>query len=117
MKKSIKIISILMIVAALTMASTQVFAAIDSSTILGGVDATAPTETNDVMSLVNKVLGYLQWAAIIASVVIITILGIKYMMGSLEEKAAYKKSMVPLVVGCLVAIGATTIAKFLFGIF
>jgi len=39
------------------------------------------------------------------------------MMASLEEKAAYKKSMIPLIVGCLVAIGATTITKFLFGIF
>jgi len=121
MKKSIKIISILMMIAIILMASTSVFAAdkLDAGTVLQKVDITTPTEsdTSGVMDIVNKVLGYLQWAAIIATVIIVTILGIKYMMGSLEEKAAYKKSMIPLIVGCLVAIGATTITKFLFGIF
>lgn len=39
------------------------------------------------------------------------------MMGSLQEKAEYKKSMIPLVVGVIVVMGATTIAKLLFSTF
>lgn len=30
------------------------------------------------------------------------IIGIKYMTGSLEEKANYKKTMVPYLVGCVI---------------
>ena len=39
------------------------------------------------------------------------------MMGSLEEKAEYKKSMIPLIVGIIVVMGATTIANVLFKTF
>jgi len=39
------------------------------------------------------------------------------MMGSLEEKAEYKKSMIPLIIGIVVVMSATTIAKLLFDTF
>ena len=34
-----------------------------------------------------------------------------------EIKAEYKKTMIPLVVGVIIAVGATTIASFLFNNF
>ena len=45
------------------------------------------------------------------------ILGIKYMMGSVEEKADYKKSLVPLIVGIIVVMAATQIMTMIFGFF
>ncbi len=39
------------------------------------------------------------------------IIGIKYMMGSIEEKATYKQMLVPYLVGCLVVFGAFGIWK------
>ena len=51
---------------------------------------------------------------IIAGVAIIAIFGIKYMMGSLEEKAEYKKTMIPFIVGAVVLMLAPQIAKFIF---
>lgn len=113
MKKSIKIVSILMMVMAMIMVATPVFA----TDPLKDVEPTPPTDTTAIMNLVNKILGFLQWAAIVGGVLIITILGIKYMMGSLEEKAEYKKSMIPLIVGIVVVMGATTIANILFKTF
>jgi len=120
MKKSLKIVSVLMMAVMMIMVATPVFASgktVDPSTTLGSVSATTPTDTSNILSLVNKILGFLQWAAIIGGVLIITILGIKYMMGSLEEKAEYKKSMIPLIVGIIVVMGATTIANVLFKTF
>lgn len=115
MKKSLKIVSILMLAMMMIMLATPVFAssAIKEITIK---DPEGEGKTN-VLNLVGSVLGFLRWAAIIGGVVIITILGIKYMMGSLEEKAAYQKSMIPLVVGIVVVMGATFIAKLLFDTF
>lgn len=117
MKKSLKIVSIMMMAIMMIMVATPVFATVDSDSVIGSVSATTPTDTGNVLKLVNSVLGFLQWAAIIGGVLIITILGIKYMMGSLEEKADYKKSMIPLVVGIIVVMGATTIANILFKTF
>ena len=41
------------------------------------------------------------------SVVVLLVLGIKYMMGSVEERADYKKSMIPYVVGTFIFFGIT----------
>lgn len=45
------------------------------------------------------------------AVIIGIIIGIKYMIGSVEEKAEYKKMLVPYIVGCVVVFGAFGIWK------
>ena len=44
----------------------------------------------------------------------IMVLGIKYMMGSAEEKAEYKKTMIPYLVGAILIFAATTIANVIY---
>lgn len=111
MKKSMKIISVLMIAMMMCMVATPVLA------VTATVTPTQPTDTAGILKLAGKILGFLQWIALIGGVLIIAILGIKYMMGSLEEKAEYKKSMIPLIVGIVVVMGATTIANLLVNTF
>lgn len=48
----------------------------------------------------ERLIGTIQYVGIIATVIVIAIIGIKYMLGSIEEKAEYKKTMLPLIVGC-----------------
>ena len=110
MKKSMKIVSTLMIALMIIMVATPVFA-------VTTITPVAPTETSGILNLAGKILGFLQWIALIGGVLIIAVLGIKYMMGSLEEKAEYKKSMIPLIVGIVVVMGATTIANLLVNTF
>lgn len=107
MKKSMKIVSILMIAMMMCMVATPVLA------VTATVTPKQPTDTAGILKLAGKILGFLQWIALIGGVLIIAVLGIKYMMGSLEEKAEYKKSMIPLIVGIIVVMGATTIANLL----
>ena len=101
MKKSMKIVSTLMIALMIIMVATPVFAT--SVT----VTPVAPTETSGILNLAGKILGFLQWIALIGGVLIIAVLGIKYMMGSLEEKAEYKKGMTIYVVGAVLLFGAS----------
>lgn len=117
MKKSIKIVSILMMAIMMIMVSTQVLAVDPGSAIDGVQGSIAYSGNSDFTAKVGKIIGFLQWAGAIAGVLIITIFGVKYMMGSLEEKAEYKKSMIPLVVGIVVVMGATTIANLLVNTF
>ncbi len=111
MKKSMKIVSTLMMAVMMIMVATPVFATNVT------VTPVAPKNTAGILNLAGKILGFLQWIALIGGVLIIAILGIKYMMGSLEEKAEYKKSMIPLIVGIVVVMGATTIANLLVNTF
>ena len=48
-------------------------------------------------------------AASILAIIILIVLGVKYMMGSAEEKADYKKSMIPYIVGAVLVFASTAI--------
>lgn len=118
MKKSMKIISILMMAIMMIMVATPVFADVDPGKAIDDVKGKVTYSGNaDFTAKVGKIIGFLQWAGAIAGVLIITIFGIKYMMGSLEEKAEYKKTMIPFIVGAVVLIAAPQIAKLIFSIF
>ena len=119
MKKTMKIVSILMMAIMMLMIATPVFA-VDPTSAINSLDGKINYTGNgddDFTTKIGNIIGFLQWAGAIAGVLIITILGIKYMMGSLEEKAEYKKSMIPLIVGAVVLIAAPQIAKLIFSIF
>ncbi len=64
-----------------------------------------------LLEKINIVLGWANNIAIMASVLVLSIIGIKYMAGSVEEKAEYKKNMKPYLVGCVLAFGIMTILK------
>lgn len=49
----------------------------------------------------------------ILAVLMIAIIGVKYMLGSVEEKAEYKKDMIPYLVGACLLFGITVIVKVL----
>ena len=66
---------------------------------------------NEITNLGQQIVGILQTVGIILSVVILIILGIKYMMGSAEEKAEYKKTMIPYVMGAIFIFAASTLAN------
>ena len=72
---------------------------------------TSATGTNEVQSLGQNVMGVIQVAGVVIAVIILMVLGIKYMMGSAEEKAEYKKTMMPYIIGAVLIFGATTIAN------
>ncbi|MBQ3145577.1 MAG: TrbC/VirB2 family protein [Clostridia bacterium] len=114
MKKSVKIISMLVIVTMIVTISTTCFA----GGTVGGVSIPAgtPGDTTTLAQKAANVVATLRNIAAIAAVVIIAILGIKYMLGSVEEKAEYKKSFMPLIVGIIVVTLALQIAAMIFNV-
>ena len=112
MNKVVKIMSMLMMVIMLCSFAIPTFAVSPDDVKVGEVNG-----TNGILDVAGRLLGLLQWVAIIGGVIIIAVLGVKYMMGSLEEKADYKKSMIPLIVGIVVVMGATSIANLLVNTF
>ena len=118
-KKTVKIISgILLAILLVGFMSTFAFADGESTGAISP-DQVTPTygDSTGLTSMAGKVVGLIRNIAVIGGVVILMILGVKYMLGSTEEKADYKKSLIPLVVGILVVMAATQIMTFLVSFF
>lgn len=67
-------------------------------------------------STIERLLGYINVIGIVISVIVLIIIGIKYMLGSVEEKAEYKKTMMGYLIGALLLFMTTTIANILYNI-
>lgn len=57
----------------------------------------------------NSIIGFLQIVGSILSVTVLIILGIKYMVGSADERAEYKKTMIPYLIGAIMIFAITNI--------
>ena len=96
---------------------------IGATTVLGAnlitpdqMTGTAP-EGTEIKDFGKKIIGILQTVGVVLSVAILVVLGIKYMMGSAEEKADYKKTMIPYIVGAVCIFLAPTIASAIYNLF
>lgn len=63
------------------------------------------------------VLKVLRNIAAIVSVVALSIIGIRYMVGSVEQKAEYKQTMIPVIIGCMLIGGLSAILTLIQSIF
>lgn len=126
-KKTIKILSILLTFAmVITMFSTPVFAADGDDGEEGTTSSViTPNSLKDkityegegntkVQAIGGEIIGILQTAGVVVAVVILIVLGIKYMMGSTAEKAEYKKTMMPYFIGAILIFGAVAVAEVVF---
>lgn len=112
MNKLCKVLTVLLLTVMLvSFANTVVFAADPISP--GNLTETYGDSTK-IQQKAGKIMGMIRNVAIIASVIVIMVLGVKYIMGSVEEKAEYKKSFMPLIIGIILVVSATTIASFIF---
>ena len=71
----------------------------------GGISS---TDSDKIVNRVNPILGTITVIGIVISAITLTVLGIKYMIGSVEEKAEYKKSMIPYIIGVVLLLAAST---------
>lgn len=106
--KTMKILTMVATVLLLVSLGASTVLGLTPSEIVGDTSGQGATEIAD---LGKRLVGILQTIGIVLSVVILVVLGIKYMMGSAEEKAEYKKTMIPYVVGAAFIFLAPTIAN------
>lgn len=76
-------------------------------------------QTSDVggaIGLAEKIIGAITAVGTVVAVVVTLALGIKYMVGSIEQRAEYKKSMVPILFGMMMLFGVSWIIKLIYNI-
>lgn len=69
-------------------------------------DSEATTIISEILSLITSI-------GTVVAVLMVAILGIKYMLGSVEEKAEYKKDLIPYFIGSILLFAICTIVKVL----
>ena len=91
---------------AATGASTQ-----DAITAMNGLnDAGADDTTSKTLGpILNTALGFVQIVGTGISVIMVTMLGIKYMLAAPADKADVKKQIAPLVIGAILLFAAANI--------
>lgn len=87
---------------------------IDPDKVVNNLNIETPTE---LTTKVNNVLGTIQVIGTVISVIAIIVIGIKYMTGSVESKASYKKVMIPYIIGAFLIFGISNIVPTLYNIF
>ena len=110
MKKFTKILTVILLVAMVLTTFTTVAKASYSDQVDGLFEVEAEG-TDNIMNVGGNIVSIVTTIGIIVAVVVLLVLGIKYMMGSASEKAEYKKTMIPYLVGALLIFGASAIAK------
>ena len=110
MKKLTKILTVILLVAMILTTFTTIVNASYSDQVDGLFDVDAEG-TDGIMNVGGNIVSIVTTIGIIVAVVVLLVLGIKYMMGSASEKAEYKKTMIPYLVGALIIFGASAIAK------
>lgn len=112
MKKKVKIFSIIMLII-ITVSSFMA--------TISYADLIAPNDYNPnngnaeapekFTNMVGTIATTIQTIGIILSVIVIGLLGIKYMTGSVEERADYKKTMIPFLVGTFLIVAVGTVLR------
>lgn len=112
MKKVVSILLIILLLSSIT-CTNFVLATDDIEAIKGAMqqvgNAQGLAATSSTASLINTVIGIIQIVGTGISLIVISLLGIKYILASPGEKADVKKSIMPVLIGCILLFAAVNI--------
>lgn len=75
-----------------------------------------PANNEKSIKLGNKIVGIVQAIGSLVSVGALAVIGIRYMLGSSEEKAEYKSTMIPYIVGAILTFCACHIVSAIYNV-
>ena len=108
MKKTFKICFLTIFIICILM---NIFSNYSLGFSVGDVTGTSTVADNDISTIGQSIIKVLGVIGSIVSVIFLVILGIKYMLGSVEEKASLKETLLAYLIGCVVVFGAFGIWK------
>lgn len=118
MKKTLKVIFIIAVMLFGLLGVSQNISFADKADVgatLDNVNSATGGDIGEAATIGGNIVNWIWGISIVVAVVVVMITGLKFIVGSTQEKAEYKKSLIPLVVGVLILVFATTIVKVLFG--
>jgi len=95
--KKLNCILVLFVILTIVFSSYQCFAMLNDPTMDPDFWKPTITDEKELLEKTGRMLGIINTIGIVISVVGLIAIGIKYFLGSVEEKASYKKSLVPMI--------------------
>lgn len=85
---------------------------------LGSLDAygSGMAQSQRLKNMAGPIVTILQMVGSFASVIVLVVIGIKYMIGSVEEKAEYKRTLMPYIIGCAIVFGFSNLIGIIFNV-
>lgn len=80
---------------------------LDANSVTGGMEI----DSGDLQNISNIVYNVLLTVGIVVAVIVGLILGMKFMAGSIDQKAQVKETLIPYIAGCIVIFSAFGIWK------
>lgn len=74
-------------------------------------------DNSQLVSIGNVIVWVVRTIGTAISVLILSILGIKYIMGSVEEKAEYKQTMWPYIIGAFLIFAGSSLTGIIYDMF
>lgn len=115
-KKSVKIYAIMMLIVLIIGVLQISIYAKTPDELIKKMGNAGTYENEDLTNAGEKIVGIIQTVGTIAAIAILSILGIKYMAGSMEERADIKKAMIPYIVGAILLFATTSIVSMIYSI-
>ena len=109
MKKLTKILSIVMIALIIVSCFSTVFGATTYAPDNWKDKEGTKIQTGDIEDFSASIINVVSIVGSAAAIITLIILGVKYMMGSAEERAEYKKTLLPYVIGAAMVFGASVL--------
>ena len=115
-KKTMKIVSIILMAIMIVSISASVFAT-DSLTPPNQISRQSVSGVTQINLVAGRIITVLQAVGIVLSIIVLIVIGIKYMLGSAEEKSEYKKTLLPYVIGAALIFAASIFANVIYEFF
>ena len=113
------ILTIILLVSWIIMPKSVVNAG-DISDAVSNIEAEENIPVNkikDIKTLIGKILGFLQIASALTTVIVIAFYGIQFIVETTPDvKGRIKEKGLPIITGIVFVFGAVSIAKFLIGV-
>ena len=116
MKKNKKIVLLLLILLLIIVFINNNVLAITINTNESDPGRVNTDEATKITDAAGRVLAAIRNVGAAISVIVLSIIGLKYMLCSVEEKANYKENMIPYVIGCTLLLMATTIPSLIYSV-
>lgn len=111
MNKTVKIMSVILMVSIMVLFLSTSVLATGAGSVIGKLEPNYNQDDGGLTNIGRQIISIISIVAIVIAVIVLLIIGIKYMMGSASEKAEYKKTMIPYLVGAIIIFAAGAIAQ------
>ena len=71
---------------------------------------------DEVVDVAVVIIAVIRYAGVAVSIIVLLIIGIKYMTGTVQEKAEYKKTMIPYLIGVFIFFALSQILPVIIGL-